>query len=47
MLAVFLTWTLGDIAEVGVTMVLITAVMGAFVAVPFLAERYLDDRREP
>jgi hypothetical protein len=46
MLAIYLTWTLGDISEVALTMVLITVVMGIFAAIPFIAERYLDDRRE-
>ena len=47
MVAIYLTWTLGDISEVALTMVLITAVMGIFAAIPFIAERCLDDRREP
>jgi uncharacterized membrane protein len=46
MLAIYLTWTLRDIVEVAVTMAAITVVMGMFAAVPFIAERYLDDRRE-
>ena len=46
MLLIYLTWTLGDIGEVVLTMVLITIVMGIFAAIPFIAERYLDDRRE-
>ncbi len=46
MLAIYLTWTLRDIAEVAVTMALITAVLGIFAAVPFIVERYLDDRRK-
>jgi hypothetical protein len=47
MFSIYLTWTLGDIGEVALTMVLITAVMGIFATIPFIAERYLDDRREP
>ncbi len=47
MFHIYLTWTLGDIVEVLVTMALITIVMGIFAAVPFIAERYLDDRRKP
>ena len=46
MLAIFLTWTLGDIVEVAVTMAMIACVMGILAAVPFIAERYLDDRPE-
>jgi hypothetical protein len=46
MLAIYLTWTLSDISEVALTMILITAVLGIFAAIPFIAERYLDDRRE-
>jgi hypothetical protein len=44
--AIYLTWTLGDISEVALTMVLIAALLGIFAAIPFIAERYLDDRRE-
>ncbi len=47
MFPIYLTWTLGDIVEVAVTMALITVVMGIFAAVPFIAERYVDDHREP
>ncbi len=46
MLAIYLTWSSGDIIEVTVTAVLILALMGAFVAIPFLAEHYIDDRRD-
>ena len=45
MFTIYLTWTLGDIVEVAVTMALITVVLGIFAAVPFIAERYLDDHR--
>ena len=45
MFPIYLTWTLGDIVEVAVTMALITVVMGILAAVPFIAERYLDDHR--
>jgi|PersoiStandDraft_1058852.scaffolds.fasta_scaffold111079_1 hypothetical protein len=47
MLVIYLAWTLGNISEVAVTMVLIAAVLGIFAAIPFIAERYLDDRRAP
>jgi hypothetical protein len=47
MLVIYLTWTLGDIGEVAVAMVLIGAVLGVFATIPFIAERYLDDRRAP
>ena len=47
MFSIYLTWTLGDIGEVALTMALIIAVMGIFATIPFIAERYLDDRRKP
>jgi biopolymer transport protein ExbB/TolQ len=47
MLAIYLTWTVGDVSEVALTMALIAVVMGIFAAIPFIAEHYLDDRREP
>jgi hypothetical protein len=46
MRSILLTWTLRDISEVALTMALITVVMGIFAAVPFIVERYLDDRRK-
>jgi hypothetical protein len=46
MLAIYLTWTLGDISEVAVTMALIVVLMGCFAAIPFIAEHYIDDRRD-
>jgi hypothetical protein len=44
--AIYLTWTLGDITEVAVTMVLIAVVMAIIAAIPFIAEYYVDDRRD-
>jgi hypothetical protein len=46
MFPIYLTWALRDIVEVAVTTALITVVMGIFAAVPFIVERYLDDRRK-
>jgi hypothetical protein len=46
MLAIYLTWTSSDIIEVAVTMVLIAVVMACFAAIPFIAEYYIDDRRD-
>lgn len=47
MLAILLSWTMGDVLEVAITGALITVVMGIMAAVPFIAEYYIDDRREP
>ena len=44
--AIFLTWAARDLLEAAITGVLITVVMAIFAAVPFLAEHYIDDRRE-
>jgi hypothetical protein len=46
MLAIYLTWTVRDISEVALTIALIVVLMGAFAVVPFLAQYYIDDRRE-
>ena len=46
MLSIYLTWTFRDIFEVGLTMVLIAVVMACFAAIPFVAEYYIDDRRD-
>ncbi len=47
MLAILLSWTAGDVLEVAITGVLITVVLGIMAAVPFIAEYYIDDRRDP
>lgn len=47
MLAILLTWAARDLLEVAMTGVLSTVVMAVFAAVPFIAEYYIDDRREP
>jgi F0F1-type ATP synthase assembly protein I len=47
MLAIYLTWTASDILEVVLTMVMITVAFGIFAAIPFIAERFLDDRHDP
>lgn len=47
MLAILLTYTARDILEVAITGVLITLVMAVIAAVPFIAEYYIDDCREP
>jgi hypothetical protein len=47
MLAILLSWTARDLLEVAITAVLATVVMALFAAIPFIAERYIDDRREP
>ena len=46
MLAILLTWTARDLLEVAITGVLIAVVMAIFAAAPFIAEYYIDDRRE-
>jgi hypothetical protein len=47
LLAIYLTWTTGDILEVALTMVLITVVLGFLAAIPFIAEHFVDERRDP
>jgi hypothetical protein len=47
MLAIYLTWTARDVLEVVLTMVVITAALGIFAAIPFIAEHFVDDRRDP
>lgn len=47
MLAIVLNWTPREFVEVAITAVLITVVMGIMAAIPFIAEYYVDDRREP
>lgn len=46
MLAILLTWSQGDIIEMALSFVLIALVMAITAAIPFIAERYIDDRRE-
>ena len=46
MLAILLTWSTRDILEVAITSVLIVVVMAIMAAVPFIAEYYIDDRRD-
>jgi hypothetical protein len=47
MFVIILAWAARDLIEVFVTGVLVTLLMVAFGAVPFLVEYYIDDRREP
>jgi F0F1-type ATP synthase assembly protein I len=47
LLAIYLTWTAGDILEVVLTMIMITVACGIFAAVPFIAEHFVDDRGNP
>ena len=47
MLAIYLTWTARDVVEVVLTMVMITVAFGIFAAIPFIAEHFVDDRRDP
>lgn len=46
MLPLVLNWTAREVLEVVVTGVLIVVVMAVIAAVPFIAEYYIDDRRE-
>jgi hypothetical protein len=46
MLPMYLTWTFRDISEVVLTIALIVVLMGAFAVVPFIAQYYIDDRRD-
>jgi hypothetical protein len=46
MLAILLTWSQKDIAEVAVTFGLCVVVMGLMAVVPFIAEYFVDDQRD-
>jgi len=46
MLPIVLSWAARDVLEVVITGVLITVVMAIMAAVPFIAEYYIDDKRE-
>jgi hypothetical protein len=42
----YLAWTMGQLLEVAIVGMLITAAMAVMVAFPFIAERFIDDQEE-
>ncbi len=46
MLAIILTWVARDYIEVVITGALMTVAMAGFIAIPFLAEYFIDEPRE-